>query len=132
MDFEEFARLADEHADRIPEPLVEGLNGGILLERGARRRPDDPPGVYLLGEYVMDPVLGARVLIYYGSFRRLFAGEPPEVWEAELAETLRHEVWHHVEARAGVDHLGERDREELRRLWEEWGGDPTALGRCRP
>lgn len=124
MDFAAFARLADLYADEIPERLLDGLNGGIILERGVRRRPDDPPGLYLLGEYVTDEVLGAMVIIYYGSFRRLLAGEPPEVWEAELRETLRHEIRHHVEARAGVDYLGEEDREVLRRLWaDRAGGD---------
>lgn len=106
--------------DRIPPPLLEGLNGGITIRRHAHRRPDDPPGVHLLGEYVSDESIGCLIILYYGSFRRLFRGEPPELWEAELWETLRHEVRHHVEACAGLYDLDLEDVADLRHLWAEW------------
>lgn len=106
--------------DQIPPPLLEGLNGGIAIRKSACRRPDDPPGVCLLGEYIVDEALGSLIMLYHGSFRRLFRGEPPEVWENELWETLRHEVRHHVEARAGLWDLNYEDEADLRRLWSEW------------
>ena len=120
MDFERFARLADEMMERVPTPLLKGLTGGVVVRREARRRRDDPPGVYLLGEYVNDEFLGAFIVLYYGSFRRLLASEPPEVWERELWETLRHELRHHVEARAGVRDLELEDEAYLEQLWEQW------------
>lgn len=104
--------------ERVPPALLQGLNGGIVVERNARRRPGDPPGVYLLGEYVEDPLLGCYIVLYYGSFRRVLAGEPPTVWEQELWDTIRHELRHHVEARAGVRDLEREDEALLRQLWE--------------
>ncbi len=124
VDFESFANLAERLAAEIPAPLLADLNGGVIVERRSRRRPDDPPGVYLLGEYVTDEYLGATVYLYHGSFRRLFAGEPAAVWERELRTTLLHEVRHHVEARAGVADLELEDLAELARLWRESGTPP--------
>ncbi len=120
MDIETFTALAERLADDIPEPLLAGLDGGIAIKEGARRRAGDPPGVYLMGEYVTDELLGSFILIYYGSFRRVLGDAPEAVWEQELWETLRHEVRHHLEARAGLDDLDREDAEELRRLWREW------------
>lgn len=119
VDFESFANLAERLAAEIPAPLLADLNGGVIVERRSRRRPEDPPGVFLLGEYVTDEYIGATVYIYHGSFRRLFAGEPEVVWERELRTTLLHEVRHHVEARAGVADLALEDLAELARLWRE-------------
>lgn len=120
MDFDAFADLAGRIAAQIPPPLMEGLTGGIVVERRSRRRPDDPPGVYLLGEYVVEEYLGPVILIYHGSFRRVFAGKPHQVWEEELRATILHEVRHHVEARAGVSDLDREDAKELARLWRRW------------
>ncbi|BAS26453.1 metallopeptidase family protein [Limnochorda pilosa] len=120
MTFDAFADAADQLAEQIPPELLEGLNGGIQVSREERRNPGDPPDVRILGEYVTDPYLGAQILLYHGSFRRLFATEPEEVWLEELATTLRHELRHHMENRAGLEDLDREDVEELRRLWEEW------------
>lgn len=134
MTFNAFADAADRLASQIPAPLLDELNGGIQVSREERRNPDDPPDVRILGEYITDPYLGAHIVLYHGSFKRLFASEPEEVWLEELAATLRHELRHHLEARAGLSDLDWEDMEELRRLWEEWAGpaddeeEPTVEG----
>ena len=119
VDFETFCQWADDIVQRLPEPLLRELSGGVQIDPAARRREDDPPGVYLLGEYIIDPYLGRLILIYYGSFCQLFAEEPASVWREELEETILHELRHHVEDLAGVDWLNAEDREELIRLWRE-------------
>lgn len=116
MDIERFSALADRLADRLPPSVVAGLSGGIVIEERAHRRPDDPEGVYILGEYIQDPWLGPRVVLYYGSFLRLFAGRPEDVWEQELWDTIRHELRHHVEGRAGLRDLEIEDAVELERI----------------
>lgn len=118
MTFDHFVKLADEMVDEIPEELLDELNGGISIEEGERRNEDDPEGVYILGEYIIDEYLGASIVLYYGSFIRLF-GDDDATIEAELWETIRHEVRHHIEERAGMDDLNREDVEELARMWEE-------------
>lgn len=132
MQIDAFERLAARLAERIPDPLLQDLNGGIIVAEEAHRRDDDPQGVYILGEYITDPHLGAYIVLYYGSFRQLF-GDDRRLIEAELWETLRHEIRHHIEERAGVDDLDIEDMvqlAELRRLAAE--GELAAPLRLRP
>lgn len=127
LDFEAFAASLDEMMDRIPAPLLRGLNGGVGLSEETRQGTADPPGVFTLGEYITDPHLGAMVLIYHGSFAATLAGEPEAVWKRELWTTLRHELRHHVEGAAGIRDLEVEDRAQLQRL----RGARPRLGRLR-
>ncbi|QIA28274.1 hypothetical protein DYI95_007770 [Thermaerobacter sp. PB12/4term] len=119
VDFETFTAWAEEIVGRLPPRLLQELEGGVQIDPEARRIPSDPPGVYLLGEYITEPYLGRFIRIYYGSFERVLAGEPAGVWYAELEETILHELQHHVEGLAGVDWLGLEDLRQLQQLWEE-------------
>ena len=47
--------------------------------------------------------------LYYGSFRELARLDEDFDWEAELWETLTHEVRHHRESTAGEDALEDLD-----------------------
>lgn len=125
MDVAEFGRRLEAMLDRVPPPLLRDLSGGVIVSEEARRRPGDPPGVLVLGEYVTDPHLGALIVLYHGSFSRLLRGEPEAVWEREMWETLRHELRHHVEGLAGVADLDLEDAAELERLRRE--AAPTRL-----
>ncbi|HWI66480.1 MAG TPA: metallopeptidase family protein [Symbiobacteriaceae bacterium] len=113
MDIEQFTELADRLMERVPEPVLEGLNGGVTIRRNARREKDDPKDVFIMGEYVTDPVMGCYVVLYYGSFQAILNGEPDSVWEEELWETIRHELRHHLEYRAGESDLDREDEEQL-------------------
>ncbi len=116
VDIDTFHSMASEMYDQIPERLLDGLNGGIVISEEARQDDEEElPDVYILGEYIEDPYLGNSIVLYYGSFVALFRDEPVEVWEDELWETMVHEVRHHIEHRAGVYDL---DLEDLRQLEE--------------
>lgn len=119
MDIDRFTALADRLMEQVPAPLLEGLNGGVAVRRRAMRRPDDPPGVFVLGEYFADAFMGSYIMLYYGSFCELFGEEPDSVWEAELWETIRHELRHHVEQRAGVADLDWEDEADIARFRAE-------------
>jgi hypothetical protein len=119
VSFPTFCRWVESMLERLPPRWLEELHGGVQVERQACRRPEDPPGVYRLGEYLTDPYLGRMIRIYYGSFRQVMGGEPREVVRRELWETLLHELRHHLEDLAGVDLLDREDQEELARLWHE-------------
>lgn len=126
MNLNRFTTVADRLMGQVPPPILVGLNGGVSIRRRAMRRPDDPPGIYILGEYVTDEFLGCYVMLYYGSFRELFAQEPDEVWEQEIWDTIRHELRHHVESRAGVIDLDLEDEADLERFQEEVTALPEA------
>jgi hypothetical protein len=131
MDLETFTACLERMMERVPEPLLEGLNGGVAVSEEVRRRPDDPPGVYILGEYITDPHLGAMIRIYHGSFALLFGGSDRAVWERELWDTLRHELRHHVEGRAGVRDLDIEDALALARMQQEAQGAVRVRYRVR-
>lgn len=116
MDIDRFTELADSLSAGLPERLLEGLSGGIVIEERAMRRRDDPPGVYILGEYIADPWLGPRVVLYYGSFLQLFGGEAEAVWAEELWTTIKHELRHHIEGQAGLRDLDLEDLLELEQM----------------
>lgn len=119
MDLERFAALADRLMDQVPPPVLEGLNGGVTVRRRGMRKPGDPEGVYVLGEYITDPVMGRYIVLYFGSFAALFADEPEPVWEAELWSTIKHELRHHLEHQAGERDLDLEDEADVARFREE-------------
>jgi Zincin-like metallopeptidase len=117
MNFETFQRTAQAMLDEIPEEFTKGLQGLHVLEP-AKPEPD-LIGVYRLGEYLDpgpasflggNPGLGRHIALYYGSFLALARGNPGFDWEAEIWETLTHELQHHVESLAGDISLIEEDR----------------------
>lgn len=119
MDIDAFTERLDAMMDRVPAALLRDLDGGVSVSEDERRRPGDPPGVYILGEYITDPYLGCLIVLYHGSFGRLFAGAAPVLWEKEMWDTLRHEIRHHVEGMAGVCDLDVEDLRELARMWAQ-------------
>lgn len=123
LSIDEFESMANDLFDEIPPPLLEGLNGGIIIQEEPCQEDPDLPDVYVLGHYVEDPYgLGCYIVLYYGSFVAVLGDEPREVWEEELWETMIHEVQHHVEARAGESNLDIQDMIELERLRREFRG----------
>ena len=104
LSFDRAGELLDTLAERFPQALFDGLNGGVNLLEEAVPDPEFPPGeMYVLGEYC-DDLLGRYINLYYGSFAALAAREgwDGETWEEELRLTLSHELTHHMEARGGL------------------------------
>jgi len=116
MTFDEFKAALAEMVDEIPDEFLRELQGvhalpEVRLEEGFHE-------VYRMGEY-LDPGpesflsagegLGRHVALYHGSFARIAEEDPSFDWEAELWETLTHELRHHVESLAGDVSLIEDD-----------------------
>jgi hypothetical protein len=110
MTIDEMQELLDGLAEELPPIFYEELNGGILLLPEAHRsqyaRADD---LWTLGEYRHSHTMGRYIVIFYGSFMKLFGHYSKERMTTELRKTLRHEFRHHMESLAGEDGLEKED-----------------------
>ena len=90
LSFDQAAEALDKMAEEFPEPLFEGLSGGVNLLPDVQPDPE-LPDVYILGEYC-DDLLGRYINLYYGSFAALADREDwmLDQWNDELRTTLSH------------------------------------------
>ncbi len=124
MTYDEFAALVERLWEEIPDEFKRELQGVHVLPQ-LKQDPSGLPGVLRLGEYT-DPGppsvfasginLGRHIALYYGSFAAVAGGNPGFDWEAEVWETLLHELRHHVESLAWRDDLIQEDLRQLERL----------------
>ena len=121
MTFDEFESTLAEMVGDIPDEFLTQLQGIHALPE-AKLEPHFHE-VYRLGEY-MDPGpgnflgagegLGRHIALYYGSFAAIAQNDPTFDWDAQLWETLTHELRHHVESQAGDVSLIEDDLRRAR------------------
>jgi predicted Zn-dependent protease with MMP-like domain len=100
-DFEELVRDALDDLPDLLRRLVENHNVAVVISDGGRRR-----GAYGLyhGDGATRDDVPDRIVIYRDTLRRDF-GHDPELLRAQVTQTVRHELAHHV----GFDELGVRD-----------------------
>ena len=118
MDFDRFATRAEEILAEVPEEFLRGIVG-VDAHRLRKAHPHIS-GVYTMGECSGDEVADrtdpggmlSRIHLYHGSFAALARADEDFDWEAELRETILHEVRHHIEDRAGILDLLEEDAME--------------------
>ena len=108
----------EEVAATIPDELLRDLNGGIIVLPEIKYHPMAKTGdLYIMGEYhVHIPGLGRYIVLYYGSFERVFgAGTSNENnhLRSEIKKTLIHELRHHIESLSGVKDLEREDERKL-------------------
>lgn len=119
MDFAAFEARAHELYAQVPEQFLAGMDG-LEVSRRTEAHPS-LPDVYTLGECLTEQYpsefggageVRSVVVLYYGSFLALSRLDEAFDWEAELYETLMHEVRHHLESLATEDELEEIDYAE--------------------
>jgi len=130
VNFAEFERAAHEAFEAIPADYRTGIDG-LVVEREAEAHPHIPD-IWTLGHcdtevYPSDfenaDTVRSTIRLYWGSFRKLAARDEAFDWEAEIHETVEHEVKHHLEALAGEDGLGDVDAVMEHDFRRENGGD---------
>jgi len=99
-DFEELVRDALDDLPDLLAALVENHNVAVVISDGGRRR-----GAYGLyhGDGATRDDVPDRIVIYRDTLRRDF-GHDPDLLRAQVTQTVRHELAHHV----GFDELGVR------------------------
>ena len=116
MNWEEFTCFVEKVIkEDIPDPLLQELHMGIIVlpEEKLDKHEGDQ---YIMGEYISNE-MGNHIVLYYGSFAALFTGEDFSLWQKEIRDTIKHEVWHHVEALSGDEQLAMQEMlEEERKI----------------
>ena len=99
-DFEELVKAALDDLPDLLARLVENHNVAVVISDGGRAR-----GAYGLyhGDGATRDDVPDRIVIYRDTLRRDF-GHHPELLRAQVTQTVRHELAHHV----GFDELGVR------------------------
>jgi predicted Zn-dependent protease with MMP-like domain len=100
-DFEELVRDALDELPDLLRALVENHNVAVVISDGGRRRR--AYGLYH-GDGATRDDMPDRIVIYRDTLRRDF-GHDPDQLRAQVTQTVRHELAHHV----GFDELGVRD-----------------------
>ena len=112
MDIERFTECANRIVDEeVPEPLLRDLNLGIVVADEVKR---EGANTYVLGQYSVSR-MGRSVVLFYGSFRALYADKPETSWERRIRNTIKHELRHHMESLAGDEQLAREERRERSR-----------------
>ncbi|MEQ9569314.1 MAG: metallopeptidase family protein [Longimicrobiales bacterium] len=134
MKFDRFESVAEAAFEAIPPEYRAGIDG-LVVSREAMPHPE-LPDIWTLGmcdtesypsDWVGPETTRSVVILYWGSFRNLARKSPDFDWEAEIHETVEHEVRHHLEWLAGHDDLGDVDYamdESFKRSdglpWDPW------------
>lgn len=115
MDIEKFTKIADEESLKMPNEFYKGLNGGIIIEdRTYLSENAIDNDLYVLGMYKSGP-LGHQIILYYGSFIKMFPYLTDEQMRKKINHTIKHEFRHHLENMAGIhgkNSLEEEDRQQ--------------------
>lgn len=123
VDLDRFTAILEEQAALLPPEVLKNLNLGISVsdqtKRERRARPE--LSVYILGEYHVHGIMGRGVVLYYGSFQKVFPHlmENEELLRPEIDRVLRHELTHHLESQAGDRDLEMDDAQRLAKWNQE-------------
>lgn len=114
ISIDRFSEILEVLAEELPTDFYEQLNGGIVVDPRRPLHPADAHGdLYIMGEYCIDPSMGKYIVMYYGSFRRVFGHLEEAALTEEMRRVLRHEFRHHMEGRAGVRDLEAWDEAQI-------------------
>ena len=115
IEVEEFLEIIEELSEEIPQEFFEGLNGGVRVSEECKtNRHAVDNDLFVLGEYHRSRAMGNHIIIYYGSFMRLYGYFTKEELKNRARKTLRHEFRHHLEGRSGLKDLEVEDEIYLR------------------
>ncbi|MGH7476181.1 MAG: metallopeptidase family protein [Longimicrobiales bacterium] len=116
MTFAAFERRARELWEEIPQGYKLGIDGLVVLDE--RKPHPELPAIYTLGECLTETYLSdyggpdstrSIVALYHGSFQAVSRRDAEFDWEAEIWETLTHELQHHLESLAAESGLEDFD-----------------------
>ncbi len=111
---EEYREIVAELLDEFPDEFFRELSGGVLVSE-ALMVPDYARGddLYIMGQYRISS--GQRqIVMYRGSFVRVYPNADAAEAKQLLRATLRHEFRHHLESLGGVHNSSSLEAEDER------------------
>ncbi len=110
-----FEALAEEAIADVPEEFFEHLNGGIVIVDRVKNHEDSVPEhpLYVMGEYTYNRMMGRHILLYYGSFMRIYGDLDEKAVVPVIRATILHEFTHHLESLSGEKDLEIKDEIKL-------------------
>lgn len=119
ISIDRFTQLLSDAAGMLPREIFTGLNLGIGVSEESKRKEGTASGVpaFTLGEYKVSRGLGRGILLYFGSFQRVY----PDLKDDSdglriISDVLKHELTHHLESQAGSRELEIADAKRLMEL----------------
>lgn len=109
MTLEEFEEYVEQVIENdIPPEILEGLNLGVVVSTALLQDPQEP-AYYIKGHYIQN-ISGKQVVLYYGTFKYFYENHSEESWKKKVLATIKHELTHHVEARAKQEDLAHQEQ----------------------
>ena len=106
--------MLSELLDELPKAFFQDLSGGVqLLEEHKLHAESGDVPLYVMGEYRTQRGMGASIVIYFGSFDKIYGYTGRSRYKRALRRVLRHEFRHHVEALAGSKDLILEDKKNI-------------------
>ncbi len=111
---DEVHEILNDISEELPEDFFKELNEGVVLlpEVKLHSESREDQRLYIMGRY-MRSITGRNIVLYYGSFKRVYPGISRESLKTKLRETLIHEFVHHMESLAGEKGLEIKDAEDM-------------------
>ena len=118
MSIEEYRAIVSELMDELPAEFFRELTGGVVVS-DALMIPDYARGddICTLGEYRVYSGM-RQIVMYKGSFDRMYPRADAEEAGQILRGILRHEFRHHVEYLGGVHNASSLEAEDARKKQE--------------
>ena len=114
MSIEEYRAIVSELMDELPAEFFRELTGGVIVSESLAvpeyARGDD---IYTMGQYQIRSGL-RQIVLYKGSFDRVYPQADPDEAKELLRGILRHEFRHHLEFLGGVHNASSLEAEDER------------------
>ncbi|MDO4861627.1 MAG: hypothetical protein Q3984_03055 [Eubacteriales bacterium] len=111
---EEYSRIVSELLDELPAEFFRELSGGVIMSEAVKSpsyaRADD---LFTLGEYQISSGI-RQVVMYRGSFDRVYPHADTAQATELLRGILRHEFRHHMESLGGIHNSSSLEAEDER------------------
>jgi predicted Zn-dependent protease with MMP-like domain len=116
LSVDQFTRLLEEAVSQLPQEIFKDLNLGIGVVESHRLNRGTGSGnpAYTLGEYRASHSMGRGIVLFYGSFMRVYPDMADDARsKARIMAVLKHELTHHLESLAGARDLEITDAKRL-------------------